>query len=222
MRMIFDSAPGVVGAMVVGKGLPFAVAIGGTGFSPAFPAFSQIKAVLTGFQFGARSGIGVAHTLRDRIYVYAFGERMGEATVSGLAFPGVCNVPGSYTGFDGVFAYYELCRISTQGAPVRLIFGPNTVLFGFMYEFAFQLEDPQTGLGSFSFKFKVIPRGNFGLLRAVPWQARFYTSSLSTSTTGGSTLIGVTGDPSLTSGGTLGDNELVSGGASGDSILTTG
>lgn len=170
MRMLFDSAPGIVGAMVHGPGLPFAVAIGGTGNAPAFPSYAQIKAILTGFQFGARSGIGVSHTLRDRIYVYVFGERMGEATITGLAFPGVCDTPSTLTGFDGVFAYYERLRISNEGTPVRLIFGPNTVLFGFMYEFGFQLEDPQTGLGTFSFKFKVIPRNSeFGLLPPIPW-----------------------------------------------------
>jgi hypothetical protein len=170
MTNIFDSAPGVVGAVVTGRGLPFVVSIGGTGNQPAFPAYAQIKAVITGFQFGARSGLGVTHTLRDRIYVYVFGERMGEATVSGLAFAGVCGNNSLFTGFDGTFAYYERLRASTEGAPVRLIFGPNTVLFGFMYEFGFQLEDPQTGIGSFSFKFKVIPRGGeFGLLPVTPW-----------------------------------------------------
>lgn len=167
---IFSSAPGVVGAMIEGGALPFALAIGGVANVPSFPSYSLVKAVMTGFQIGARSGLGVTHTLRDRIYVYVFGERMGEVTINGFAFAGVCNSTTRFTGFDGVFAYYERCRASTNGAPVRLILGPNTVLYGFMYEFGFQLEDPQTGLGSFSFKFKVLPRNaEFGLLPPVPW-----------------------------------------------------
>jgi hypothetical protein len=170
MKLIFDSVPGVIGAMVDGPGLPFSIAIGGTGRAPAFPSYSQIKAILTGFQYGGRSGLGVSHTLRDRIYVYVFGERMAEATITGVAFAGVCNTARNLTGFDGVLAYYERLRVSAEGTPVRLILGPNSVLGGFMYEFGFQLEDPQTGLGSFSFKFKSPPRNaEFGLLPPVPW-----------------------------------------------------
>lgn len=174
---VFSSAPGVVGAVITGQALPFAVAVGGTGAVPGFPAWYLCKAVLTGFDYDARSGLGVTHTLRDRIYVYAFGERMGDATVTGVAFAGTCHGGATagpnggrlWTGFDGVHAYYERARVSTQGAPVRLVFGPDTTLAGFMDGFRFQLEDPQTGTGSFAFRFKVLPR-TVTVFRTLPWE----------------------------------------------------
>lgn len=169
---IFDSTPGVVGAVVTGQALPFAVAIGDGVLTPRFPYYRIARAVLTGFQVGGQSGLGVAHTLRDRIYVYVFGERAGEAVISGIAFAGVCDPPdgGPWTGFDTMYSYYEQVRASTNGFPVRLVFGPNTTLVGFMYEFGFNLEDPQTGVGTFAFKFKIMPRNaEFGVRPAAPW-----------------------------------------------------
>lgn len=172
---VFSSSPGVVGAVITGHALPFAVALGGQGNVPSFPAWHLAKAILTGFDVRNMSGLGVTHSLRDRIYVYVFGERMGEATVSGLAFAGTCagnpSVGRPWTGFDAVHAYYERARVSTQGAPVRLVFGPDTTLFGFMQGFQFQLVDAENGLGSFAFQFRTIPRTSSGATRTLPWDA---------------------------------------------------
>ena len=168
--LVFGNTPGVVGAIVTGQALPFAIALGGNPGVDAFPGVPLVKAVLTNFQVANRSGLGVQHTLRDRIYVYAFGERAGQAAVGGIAFAGVCDAPGKFTGFDAVYAYYERTRVSQQGLPVRLVFGPATTLFGFMHEFEFRLEDPQTGIGTFSFKFVTVPRNvTFNVLPAAPW-----------------------------------------------------
>lgn len=170
--MIFDSAPGVVGTVITGQALPFMVSIGGTGGVAPFPMAGLIKAVLTGFKFGGRSGLGVRHTLRDRIYVYVFGERAAPVEVSGVGFAGVCNstVAGS-TGFDGLHAYYERVRASSSGVPVRLVLGPRTTLRGFMHGFDFNLEDPQSGLGSFQFQFVAMPRVlTFGVTQPLPWE----------------------------------------------------
>lgn len=168
--LVFSSEPGVVGAVVAGPSLPFAVAVGGNPGVPAFPGYTLSRAILTGFRYAGRSGLGVTHTLRDRLYVYIYGERMGQALVSGIAFGGVCSQEGRWTGFDAVYAYYERVRSSSNGIPVKLVFGPETALAGFMTELDFGLEDPQTGVGSFSFKFHALPRvAAFGEQRPLLW-----------------------------------------------------
>jgi len=171
--LVFSSTPGVVGAVVTGQSLPFTVAVGGTPDVPAFPAYMLARAVLTGFRMSGRSGLGVTTTLRDRIYLYVFGEQPGQAEVSGVAFAGVCDASGTWTGFDAIHAYYERVRVSSQGLPVRLVFGPDTTLYGFMSGFDFSLEDPQSGIGSFSFKFVTMPRVRlFGTPRPLPWESQ--------------------------------------------------
>lgn len=168
---VFSAAPGVVGAVVTGPSLPFAVGIGGNANVPAFPGYTLSRAILTGFRVSGRSGLGVSHTLRDRIYVYVFGERAGQAEVSGMAFAGVCNQTGRWTGFDSIYAYYERVRVSSNGMPARLVFGPDTSVSGFMTDLDFNLDDPQTGVGSFSFKFTTMPRVlTFGQPRRLPWE----------------------------------------------------
>jgi hypothetical protein len=162
MVMLFGSTPGVVGVQLSGPALPFSIAVGGNPGVPAFESVTLAKAVLTGFTVDGETGLGVGHTLRDRIYFYVFGGRATPAVVSGVAFAGVCNRGTAYTGFDAVYSYYETVRASTQGAAVRLVFGPATTLYGFMYKFSFRLGDPQTGLGEFSFMFEAIPRGSGG------------------------------------------------------------
>ena len=169
--VIFSNTPGVVAAVVSGPALPFAISIGGNGTVPSFPTAMLSKAILTGFRFGGKSGLGINHTLRDRIYVYVFGERAGEVAISGIAFAGVCNAIGNWVGFDSVHAYYERVRVSTSGAPVRLILGPRTTLAGFMHELDFNLEDPTTGVGSFSFRFVAMPRvAHYEARIRLPWE----------------------------------------------------
>lgn len=169
--LLFGSSPGIVGLVVSGTTLPFAVQIGGNPGVLAFPTPSLAKAILTNFDVAGRSGLGISHSLNSRIYAYVFGERIGAAKVGGIAFAGFCQSPGgNWTGFDAVYSYYENVRSSAQGAPVTLVFGPNTALSGMMDEFGFRLEDPDTGIGSFSFMFKAFPRNaTGGVLPPPPW-----------------------------------------------------
>lgn len=159
MAFLFGSSPGVVGLSVVGDSLPFAVVVGGAYGVPVFAEASVSKAILTGFKVRGEGGLGVRHTLREKIYVYVYGERAGTVDVSGLAFPALC-APGGATGLDYTLTYYEQTRVSTTGVPVRLVLGPGpgSTLFGFMKGFSFNLEDPSTGVGSFAFEFTWMPR----------------------------------------------------------------
>jgi hypothetical protein len=187
--LLFSNTPGVVAAVVTGPALPFAIAVGGVAGVPAFPGYVLAKSIITGFAAEAESGLGVSHTLRDRIYIYIHGERAGAATVSGLTFSGTCDpstgAPGSgpvYTGWDAVYSYYERVRASTQGLPVRLVLGPATVLSGFMSKLTLGFEDPSWGIGSFQFRFVTMPRnaGRFGYLPPLVWD----TNPLGTPPTG--------------------------------------
>ncbi len=159
---LFGGSPGVVGTVVTEGALPFAVIIGGGNAIPLLPTPAIMKAVITGFKMSDRSSLGLAPTLRDRLYVWLFGEKPGVARVSGLAFPDICGTggpsAGSWTGLDTVHSYFEQARANTYGLPCRLIFGPNTVRAGFLEEYDFTIEDANSGVGTFEFRFRTIPR----------------------------------------------------------------
>lgn len=169
---MFSSSPGVVAATMTGGALPFSIALRGKANVEGFPSYILSKAILTGFQTAARGGLGVSHTLRDRIYLYVMGERAGKVDVNGYAFAEICakNSLASYSGFDAVNAYYESARVTQQGMPVTLILGRNTTFVGFMTDFTFGVEDASTGLGSFKFGFTSMPRNMYGQTPRLPWK----------------------------------------------------
>lgn len=191
--LVFSNSPGVVGTMITGDALPFAVVMGGSRNAPIFPRVSSAKAILTGYRLTQRSGLGISHTLRDRIYATVFGERAGKAQVSGIAFAGICTSNSRWTGFDAVQAYYENVRASSSGAPVRLVFGPQTTLFGLMRGLDYSFEDANTGIGTFSFEFDIMPRGSaVGVRPPLPW-IPFFNNILT-----GPTDFGLQTDPDST------------------------
>lgn len=158
---LFGNSPGVVGTAVTEGALPFSLILQGVGPAPTFPTPGVVKAVLTGFRGSERSAVGLAPTLRDRIYVWLLGEKPGVATVSGFAFPALCGPESSatpWTGLDAVYSYFETSRATTFGAPTLLVFGLNAYRYGFLDEFDHELVDAETGVSSFQFRFKTLPK----------------------------------------------------------------
>jgi len=169
---VFGSSAGIVSATLTGGAIPFSIGISGNVNAPEFPSYTLSKAILTGLQYGGRAGLGVSHTLRDRVYLYVFGDRVGKIEMSGYAFAEICNgaSDANYTGFDAVNAYYEKARVTAQGLPVTLVIGRSTTFVGFMTDFVFGIEDASTGLGSFKFGFTSLPRNAFGQVPRLPWE----------------------------------------------------
>jgi hypothetical protein len=48
--------------------------------------FHTFRSIITGFKVQLKGGVQFLHTLNDFIYVYTFGERMGQVTISGISF----------------------------------------------------------------------------------------------------------------------------------------
>jgi len=118
----------------------------------------KFKAVFTGYRIGGQGSYQFLHTLRDVIYVYIFGERIGSAEMTGVAFMDTCISDRIATGLDDLMGYYEANRISTTGTPVLISFGINTAIEGFVCGVNFQLVDAQSGLGQFVMPIHFPPR----------------------------------------------------------------
>lgn len=119
------------------------------------------KGILTGLSLSGQSGYQVMHTLRQYIYVYTFGERIGEIVISGLAVVADCgDIPdlNSPTGLARVFNWYERNRISAIGRPISITCTPTLVLNGFLVNFKYQVVDPSISLGQFALSFFYPPR----------------------------------------------------------------
>jgi hypothetical protein len=115
------------------------------------------KGILTGVSGGAQSGFQVMHSLRQYIHIYTFGERVGELTVSGLAFMRDCTTDAG-GGMARLYDWYELNRISHTGSPVTITLTRGVALKAFLVGFRYQMEDPGISLMQFSMQFIHPPR----------------------------------------------------------------
>jgi len=151
---IYSAGPGAVVSIGDQSLLPLRVAMTGWG------GFSFFKALITEAAVQRSGRYQFLYTLRDFIYVYIFGEALGEINISGVAFSNVCpdqsTVTGVKTGFEYVLSYYEQYRLSRTGAPVIITIG-TTSFQAFLTNIALTAQDPQTQLSSFKMRFLFPP-----------------------------------------------------------------
>lgn len=165
---IFSSNPGAVVA-VDGPGTALSL------FLEGWQGYAPFKSIITGFGIHTQDGVQFQHSLRDFIYVYVFGERITEVTLSGLSFAHVCerldnrqDVVGfpqgqstfrpNWHGLEYVMGYYNTYRVSTTGTPLTLVFGLNTILYGFLVGTSIGFQDTEKLLSTFELTFRALPQ----------------------------------------------------------------
>jgi len=113
------------------------------------------RAIVQSVGVASQGNYQFLHTLRNFVYVYVFGERMGEITLSGLAFAGHC--PFDTTdGTAQVMSYYAQKGISYTGAPVGIQIGAAGFR-GFLTAAKFDIINPKGRIGQFTFRFNTLP-----------------------------------------------------------------
>ena len=118
--------------------------------------FEQRTAILTGISVAKAGNYQFLHTLRGFIYVYVFGERIGDLILSGITFTGKCP-GGGQTGFDGVIDYYNQNAISFRADPIGVEIGSSGFL-AFLTAAKIDIINPKAGLGQFTLKMNAVPR----------------------------------------------------------------
>lgn len=145
--VIFSARPGQV-AVLPDKGIPAQIRPQNWG------GFASYRAVITQVQISRRCNVQFLHTLRNFIYVYSFGDRVSDLTISGIAFLDSCE--GLLSGLDGVEAFYAANRVSVRGLPLVVAFGSLTVLQAHLVGEQNGIADSQTGLGQFSLQLQSV------------------------------------------------------------------
>jgi hypothetical protein len=153
MAELFNNRPGVVVAINAG-GLdnPFRITIDG------FPAAGiQAGLIVTELAVQRHSNFQFLHTLRDLVYVYSFGERIGQIRASGMAFAQACY--GGSQGLASVLAYYEGYRLEAQPDPISIVIGTTGYgrFRGFLTELNADVSRPEAMLAQFGLQFHTLP-----------------------------------------------------------------
>ena len=128
-------------------------------FSISFAGGSggQITAPITGFALEQSGNYQFLHTVNDFIYVYSFGDRVGELTVSGIGFAAPC-ASASSGKLCTVLDFYNENKIANVGDLSVTLGDCAPPFFAFLTGMRMELQDPKTLVAQWSLRLSVIPK----------------------------------------------------------------
>lgn len=119
---------------------------------------TTLTAPITGFALEQNGNYQFLHTVNDFIYVYSFGDRVGELVVSGIGFAATC---GSASGAKlcNVYDFYRKNKLSMNGRlSVTIGDCADSTFYAFLTGCRLEMQDPATMVGQWSLRFSVIPK----------------------------------------------------------------
>lgn len=156
MSMLFVTRPGQVVAFSEVGVLPLTI------FLEGWPGYPSMRAAITQVSAQSMGNFQFLHTLKDFIYVYIFGERIGEMMISGVAFSESCQGAGN-SGPEQISQYYNQYRISKYGQLLSIQIGLSGAsrVRGFLTGFQMAVVDAEHQLSQFSMRFNTFaPEAN--------------------------------------------------------------
>jgi hypothetical protein len=116
MADVFNSREGYV-AVVPGQSVvPGRIKIGG---------FAPRAAMISGIDYDQKTNQQFQHTLDGSVYIYVFGDLMGNVTIEGRSFPLRCGEEVS--GLSEVFKFYAEKRASKNADLVQVSIGEEPI-----------------------------------------------------------------------------------------------
>jgi len=117
--------------------------------------FKPMASIIVAPSIGQRVNVQFQTSLEKSVYVYVFGDQMGNVIMHGIAFAGRCD--GNYSGLKDVFNYYKTFRASTRAKPVTVTFGEETIS-GFLIALDMSPKDPDYMMVDFKLTISSLPK----------------------------------------------------------------
>lgn len=153
MAQIFPNRPGRAIGIPLGESLPGSLRVltGGNRFNT--------NVIFTGLDGEQSSNVQFQQSLSNAIYVYSFGDRMGQFTIRGVAFSGNCSGGGSRTGVENILRYYSRYGVGNNNTTVEIRLG-TTPIVGFLTGVQIGTADAQFRSYNFTLRINSIPQIN--------------------------------------------------------------
>lgn len=119
--------------------------------------YTQHTTIITRIGVAAAGNFQFLHTIGNDVYVYVFGDRMGQVDLHGISFAQSCGANGAEHGFEKLFQWYELNRISVRKEPVTVTIGVNKSFQGFVTALTGDAQDSQTRTINFQLTISLLP-----------------------------------------------------------------
>ena len=161
MPTFFSSHGKVIRVAREGAGVQlFQVLVGDEGGNGQ-PIFAPNQAaILTQAAAVEQGNFQFMHTLGETIYVYIFGDRIGELRLSGLCFLNPCGLDThneAKDGFSHALQGYRTNRLAARPAPVTISIGANSTGPGIFHAFltgaTVEVLDAEKQLGQWAYRF---------------------------------------------------------------------
>jgi hypothetical protein len=122
--------------------------------------FEATTCIITRVTFAQRTNFQFLHTLGQQIFLYVFGDRIGQMSLSGVAFFQKCPAEtGNAEGAKQFMDYYRRNKLSKRAEPVKITIGggTNATISGFITSSALDVVSPESNLFSFNLDVATIP-----------------------------------------------------------------
>lgn len=114
------------------------------------------KTIITRVSTSESGNFNALHTIGNDFYVYVFGDRIGQITISGLALSENCAVNDGVHGIEKVTEWYRQNKLANRLEPVVISIG-RTPIEGFLIGCTSDIVDPGTRIASFNLSLMAPP-----------------------------------------------------------------
>lgn len=114
---------------------------------------SKMKAIITRANLSAACNFQLMHALGGDAYLYVFGDRVGQTTLSGLAFETFCGEDKGTIGIENVVKFYNTNRLSARETPIKITIGGSLTIKAYMAGMQADVEDAAMRIWRFSLNF---------------------------------------------------------------------
>lgn len=168
MPVLFESNTGKVAA-ISDKVASGSFSLGMT--EPKISYTSQ-KSIITRVGLSAAGNYQFLHTIGNDVYVYVFGDRMGQVQFHGISFQGDCFGGGGSQGttptatlpsqagkhgFELLYDWYKANRIASRLSPIGVTIGTGTTFQGFVTSLQGDIQDSIYRTIQFQMSIAVLP-----------------------------------------------------------------
>ena len=150
MSDIFNSSPGTAVIIPGTNTVPGQVTISG---------FDPVAALISHVEYNANTNQQFQYALDSSVYVYVFGDLMGNVIVEGISLLSLCS--GTEGGLSEIFEYYNANRLSKNTTPVSVVVGGDTItgfLTGIKVRSSGTAQDQETPMHNWAFHIDTLPQ----------------------------------------------------------------
>lgn len=121
--------------------------------------FESERSIITRVTVAQQVNAQFLHTLGAQVYVYVFGDRIGQMTLSGLSFLCGCGAGGPDVGAERMLLWYKANRLSKRRQAVRVSIGKQAI-DGFVVNLNLDVVEPSMSLVQWGVTLTTLPEDN--------------------------------------------------------------